>query len=84
MSEEQQGWWIEAAERAVEEQIAAADEIEANAYEAMKAEGLIVVEDVDREAFREAVQPMYEKYRDIIGADFMDEVLSRVAELEGE
>ena len=50
----------------------------------MKAEGLIVVEDVDREAFREAVQPMYEKYRDIIGADFMDEVLSRVAELEGE
>lgn len=36
------------------------------------------VEDVDRAAFRKALQPVYDQYRGIIGAALVDEVLGQV------
>ncbi|ACL62703.1 TRAP transporter substrate-binding protein [Methylobacterium nodulans] len=39
----------------------------------------ITIQPADRAAYRTAMQPVYDQFRPIIGADLMDEVLSQVA-----
>lgn len=78
MSEEQQNWWLEAAKEAAEEQIAQSEVMEETYLQKMIDEGCNVSEDVDEEAMRAAVEPMYEAYRSTIGGDVMDAVLEMV------
>lgn len=82
MSDEQQGWWLEAADEAVEKQIEVSEQMEADALAKMEEEGLKVSYDVDTEAMRAAVRPMYDKYRDQIGGDLLDSIVNMTKEME--
>lgn len=44
----------------------------------MEEAGCEIVRDVDVAAFQEAVQPVYEMYRDVIGSDLLDRALASV------
>lgn len=55
------------------------DELEQTMLGWLQDEGMIVNSDVDFAAFQEAVQPVYDKYMDIVGADFFHHVQETIA-----
>lgn len=74
MSPELQAVVAEAAKEAQEEQVARMSEVEDSLIKEIEDAGLTYVksEDIDFTGIREAVQTVYESYRDTIGADFYD------------
>ncbi|AEQ52682.1 TRAP transporter substrate-binding protein [Pelagibacterium halotolerans] len=67
---------LEAADEAVTEQRVRQQEVEAETVERLEEKGMEVNQVPDVAPFREAVAPIYEKYRDDIGAELMDEVFA--------
>lgn len=49
------------------------------ALEAMKAEGIHIIEDIDKSLWREAVQPVYDKYADQIGRELLQRIEDKIA-----
>ncbi len=74
LSEEEQGWVMEAAAASVEVTRARVTELEENGVDGLIAKGMQVVTDVDKAAFQEAVAPAYEAYT----ARFGDELIERI------
>lgn len=64
LTEEQQGWFVEAAKAAATASREAVAEQERSGIALMKENGMEVVEDVDKEAFAAAVQPAYDEFAD--------------------
>ncbi|MDP5307103.1 TRAP transporter substrate-binding protein [Paracoccus spongiarum] len=64
LTEEQQGWFVEAAQAAAAASRATVAENEASGIALMKENGMDVVEDVDKAAFAAAVQPAYDEFAD--------------------
>ncbi|EMR06863.1 Extracytoplasmic solute receptor protein yiaO [Bhargavaea cecembensis DSE10] len=73
MSEEDQELFDRLGKEAAEYQVKIAREREAEQIEELKAAGMKLYEPTEEEisAFRETVQPVYEKYEDIWGADLL-------------
>ncbi|QIE48022.1 TRAP transporter substrate-binding protein (plasmid) [Pseudohalocynthiibacter aestuariivivens] len=72
---------LEAEVKTVGQEMAqATQEQEQNALEELKAQGIEVVEDVNRAAFREELTPLYAKYREQYGEEIWS-VLSKYASL---
>jgi tripartite ATP-independent transporter DctP family solute receptor len=74
LSEEEQGWMMEAARASVEVTRARVTELEENGVDGLIEKGMQVVTDVDKAAFQEAVAPAYEAYTSQYG----DELIERI------
>lgn len=76
LSEEEQGWFMEAAAASVEVTRARVSELEENGVEGLMEKGMQVVtaDEVDRAAFEEAVAPAYDAYTERFG----DELIERI------
>jgi TRAP-type transport system periplasmic protein len=74
LSEEQQGWVMEAAKASVEVTRNRVTELEDTGVDQLREEGMEVVTEIDREAFEAAVQPAYEQYT----SQFGDELIERI------
>lgn len=46
--------------------------------------GAKIITDVDKQAWKEAAQPVYDKYRDKIGADLLDSIQKKAAEVDAD
>ncbi len=78
LSAEDQGLVKAAAQQACVEQRAFSQDYEAKVIELMKANGVQVNEIEDPAAFQVKMQPLYDEYREKIGADIMDRWLAAV------
>lgn len=76
LSEEEQGWFREAAAAAVAATRAKVEEDEAGGVALLEGHGMQVVQEIDIEPFREAVQPAYTTFV----ARYGDETLTRIQE----
>lgn len=72
LSPELQKVFQEAADKAVAAQRTLVAELEGEQISAIEANGNVVNRDVDTSEMQELVQPIYDEYRDVIGADVMD------------
>lgn len=45
----------------------------------MMEEGVTVVEDIDKAAWREAAQPVYDEYADEIGVDLLNQIQEMIS-----
>lgn len=78
LSEEQQGWFEEAADYSIKEERQFVSDTEADLLEEMKNAGCTVNAVDDKEEFRKAVAPVYEQYREKIGGELIDTVLEKL------
>ena len=74
LSDEEKGWFREAAKVAVEATRAKVESDEANGVELLRKNGMNVVENVDKAAFQKAVAPAYDTFK----AKYGDEMLKRI------
>ncbi len=74
LSEEEKGWFEEAARASVEVTRNRVSELEETGVEQLREAGMEVVTEVDREAFAEEVQPAYDAYTEQFG----DELVGRI------
>jgi TRAP-type transport system periplasmic protein len=74
LSEEEQGWFREAAAAGAAAMRAKAREDADNGVAQLKAQGMEVVEDVDRAAFEEALQPVFATFAQRFGQEKIDEI----------
>ena len=78
LSEEEQGWVMEATKASVEVTRNRVTELEETGVDKLREEGMEVVTEIDREAFEAAVQPAYEQYT----SQFGDELIERIRAAE--
>jgi TRAP-type transport system periplasmic protein len=74
LSEEEQGWFREAAAAGAAAMRAKAREDADNGVAQLRAQGMEVVEDVDRAAFEEALQPVFATFAQRFGQEKIDEI----------
>lgn len=74
LSDEEKGWFQEAAKVAVEATRAKVEADEANGVALLRQNGMNVVETVDQAAFQQAVAPAYDSFK----AKYGDEMLKRI------
>ena len=74
LSEEEQGWFKEAAAAGAAAMRAKAREDADNGVAQLKEQGMEVVEDVDRAAFEEALQPVFTTFAERFGQEKIDEI----------
>lgn len=75
LTEEQQGWFVEAAKAAAAATRATVAENEANGVALLRENGMEVVEEVDTAAFAAAVQPAYDQFAEQMSvADLIAEI----------
>lgn len=74
LSEEEQGWFRQAAKAGAEAMRAKAFEDAQNGVEELRSRGMEVVTEVDRAAFEEALAPAFAEYAAKFGQDRIDEI----------
>ncbi|WP_026987016.1 TRAP transporter substrate-binding protein [Fodinicurvata fenggangensis] len=74
LSEEERGWFIEAAQAGAEATRDMVSRLETEGVEELKEKGMTVVEDVDTSVFQEAVEPSYSTYTDEHGSEMLDRI----------
>lgn len=74
LSEEERGWFIEAAQAGAEATRAEVSRLETEGVEALKEHGMTVVEDIDKQVFQDAVEPSYTTYTDQYGSEMLDRI----------
>jgi len=80
LPQEQQQAIRTAARKAIERQREEVAKNEQALIEQIKSDGMQTNEVADTQAFREAVRPVYERYRTQIGADLVDQTLQLISE----
>ncbi|WP_136066488.1 TRAP transporter substrate-binding protein [Modicisalibacter radicis] len=74
LSDEQKGWFTQAARAGAEATRAEVSRLETEGVEALKDKGMTVVESVDKAQFQEAVEPSYSVYTDQYGSEMLDKI----------
>lgn len=74
LSDEEQGWFREAAQAAADASRSAVDQMEAEGIASMKENGMEVIEEIDTAAFAEAVQPAYEEYAEQYAPELIERI----------
>jgi TRAP-type transport system periplasmic protein len=74
LSDEEKGWFEEAADAAVAANRAKVEQDEASGVDMLRERGMEVVEQVDQEAFREAVRPAYDTFIAQHGEDMLTRI----------
>jgi TRAP-type C4-dicarboxylate transport system substrate-binding protein len=80
LDEETQQIFLDAAQEAAEYERAWVAEQESDQLQALKDNGMEVIEDPDLESFKEAVQPVYDQYTEY--ADYVARIQEVIAGLE--
>ena len=78
LDEAEQGWFVQAAKGSVEVTRARVSELEETGVDQLRAAGMEVVTEIDREAFKQAVQPAYETFTQKYG----DRLIQRIRAFE--
>jgi TRAP-type C4-dicarboxylate transport system substrate-binding protein len=78
LDEAEQGWFVQAAKASVEVTRARVSELEETGVDQLRAAGMEVVTEIDREAFKQAVQPAYETFTQKYG----DRLIERIRAFE--
>lgn len=76
LTDEQKGWMREAATAGQTALRARIDSDDANGLTFLREEGMEIVEDPDREAFRASLEPAYVEYRERFGSDLIDRIVN--------
>jgi tripartite ATP-independent transporter DctP family solute receptor len=76
LSEEEQGWFMEAARASVEVTRGRVTELEETGVDQLREAGMEVVTEIDRAAFEAAVQPAYEAYTQEYGDELIERIRS--------
>lgn len=76
LSEEEQGWFREAAAAGAQAMRAKVREDAENGVAQLKSQGMQVVEDVDRAAFEAALQPVFAEFAQRFGQDKIDAIVN--------
>lgn len=79
LSEEERGWFQEAADASAEATREEVSRLETEGIERLREEGMEVITDIDKEPFQEQIQPVYEAFEERYGS----EMLERVRNFEG-
>jgi len=74
LSEEEQGWFMEAARASVEVTRGRVTELEETGVDQLREAGMEVVTEIDRAAFEAAVQPAYEAYTQAYGEELVERI----------
>lgn len=74
LSEEQRGWFIEAAQASAEATREEVTRLEREGVELLRENGMTVETDVDKGPFQEAVKPAYEIYTEQYGSEMLDRI----------
>ncbi|TDX31602.1 tripartite ATP-independent transporter DctP family solute receptor [Modicisalibacter xianhensis] len=74
LSEEQQGWFTQAAKAGAEATRAEVSRLETEGVKELKDKGMTVVENVDKSQFQDAVEPSYSVYTDQYGSEMLDKI----------
>lgn len=74
LSEEQRGWFEEAAKAAAEATREEVSRLEREGIELLREKGMTVKTDIDKTPFQEAVQPAYEIYTEQYGSEMLDRI----------
>lgn len=74
LSEEEQGWFMEAARASVEVTRGRVTELEETGVDQLREAGMEVVTEIDRAAFEAAVQPAYEAYTQTYGEELIERI----------
>jgi tripartite ATP-independent transporter DctP family solute receptor len=76
LSAEEQGWFEQAAVKAADDEVRFVREGEARKVQEMKDFGCTVVSLPDKTPFRDAVKPLYEEYKGVVGEEFYNKIMS--------
>lgn len=76
LDDEQKGWMRDAAVAGQAALRARIDSDDAKGLAFLREQGMEIVEDPDRDAFRASLEPAYEQYRERFGADLIDRITS--------
>ncbi|MCG7599369.1 TRAP transporter substrate-binding protein [Halomonas sp. McH1-25] len=74
LSDEQKGWFTQAAKAGAEATRAEVSRLETEGVKELKDRGVTVVESVDKSQFQEAVEPSYSVYTDQYGSEMLDKI----------
>ncbi|WP_447043445.1 TRAP transporter substrate-binding protein [Vreelandella sp. H-I2] len=74
LSEEQRGWFREAAQVAAQTSRDAVQRIEEEGVDLLRSNGMEVVTEIDYEQFRAAAEPAYERYADQYGSELLERI----------
>lgn len=74
LSEEEKGWFIDAAQAGAEATRNEVTRLETEGVEQLKEKGMTVTANVDKAPFREAVQPAYKIYTDQYGSEMLERI----------
>lgn len=78
LSDEEKGWIREASKAAVAATRKVVDQNEADGVKTMREHGMEVIEDVDKAAFQDAVEPTYERY----GKEYGEQMIQRIRDAQ--
>ncbi|GEN23503.1 periplasmic substrate-binding transporter [Halomonas cupida] len=76
LSEEQQGWFLEAAQAGAAATREMVSRLETEGVEELREKGMTVVDDIDKSQFQAAVEPSYTVYTDEYGSEWLDRIRS--------
>ncbi|MBB3232134.1 TRAP transporter substrate-binding protein [Halomonas stenophila] len=74
LSEEQRGWFEQAAQASAEATREEVSRLESEGVELLREKGMTVETDIDKAPFQEAVKPAYQIYTDQYGSEMLDRV----------
>ncbi len=74
LSDEEKGWFEEAADVSAEATREEVTRLEDEGVELLRDEGMNVITDVDKEPFQEAVQPTYEAFTERYGSEMLERI----------
>ncbi|QTP58915.1 TRAP transporter substrate-binding protein DctP [Billgrantia antri] len=74
LSDEEKGWFREAARAGAEATRAMVSRLETEGVEELEEKGMTVVEDIDKSQFQEAVEPSYKVFTDEYGSEMLDRI----------
>ncbi|GHA94239.1 TRAP transporter substrate-binding protein [Modicisalibacter luteus] len=74
LSDEEKGWFKQAAQAGAEATRAEVSRLETAGVKELKEKGLTVIEDIDKSQFQDAVEPSYSVYTDQYGSEMLERI----------
>lgn len=82
LSDEEKGWFEEAAKKAAEEERASAKETDDKLLKEMEEAGVQVNEVADKQQFRDAVKPIHEAFAADVNKELLNKINEKIAEIQ--
>lgn len=82
LSEEEKGWFMEAAKQAAAEERASAKETDDRLLKEMEEAGAQVNEVTDKQQFRDAVAPIHQNFAEKVNGELLEKIMNKIAEVK--